>query len=97
VYADGRLIGRTPLSLPRPAEGQTLEIVLKADGYKDLALRITPYTQETLALELDKEKERRRGGSGASPGRPEPSTPARPEPDNNRKPRPPTEVLDPWG
>jgi tRNA A-37 threonylcarbamoyl transferase component Bud32 len=99
VYADGALIGHTPLTLPRPGEGQKpLEIVLRADGYKDLPLRITQYTQEKLSVELDKEKERRRG-SGASPSRPEPSTPARPEPadNNNRKPRPPTEVLDPWG
>jgi serine/threonine-protein kinase len=100
VYSDGALIGHTPLSIPRPKEGEkALEIVLRADGYKDLPLRITQFSQEKLAVELD--KDRRRNGNNAAPSRPEPAAPARPaepaEDNNRRKPRPPTEVLDPWG
>jgi serine/threonine-protein kinase len=101
VYSDGALIGRTPLTVPRPKEGEkALEIVLRADGYKDLALRITQFSQEKLAVELDKDR-RRNNNNNAAPNRPEAPAPARPaepaEDNNRRKPRPPTEVLDPWG
>jgi eukaryotic-like serine/threonine-protein kinase len=99
VFSAGALIGHTPLTLPRPKAGEpALELILRADGYKDLALRITQFSQEKLAVELD--KERKRGGA-TTPARPhEPANPQKPDqqPDNpQRRPRPQTEVLDPWG
>jgi serine/threonine-protein kinase len=100
VFSSGALIGHTPLTLPRPKAGEpAMELVLRADGYKDVALRITQFSQEKLSVELDKE---RRRGNGATPARPnEPSNPQKTpdsQPENpQRRPRPQTEVLDPWG
>jgi hypothetical protein len=99
VFSAGALIGHTPLTMPRPKAGEpAVELILRADGYKDLALRITEFSQDKLSVELD--KERRRGG--AAPARPnEPEKPQRTpdsQPENpQRRPRPQTEVLDPWG
>jgi serine/threonine protein kinase len=96
VFSSGALIGHTPLTVPRPKAGEpALELTLRADGYKDLALRITQFSQEKLSIELDKERRR----NGSTPPRPsEPANPPR-QPDNQpeRRPRPQTEVLDPWG
>lgn len=97
VFSQGVLIGHTPLTLPRPKEGEpALELVLRADGYKELSLRITQFSQTALAVELDKERRR----NGASPAKPEQPAQEQPKPaDNNdrRRPRQSTEVLDPWG
>ena len=97
VFSAGALIGHTPLTLPRPKAGEpAVELILRADGYKDLALRITQFSQEKLYVELD--KERRRGGTPARPSEPAGPKKTPDAPDNSqRKPRPPTEVLDPWG
>jgi tRNA A-37 threonylcarbamoyl transferase component Bud32 len=98
VFSDGALIGHSPLSIPRPREGEkAVEIVLRADGYKDLTLRITQFSQEKLSVELD--KDRRRNNGSAAPGRPDAPPATRPseQPEDKKKPRPPTEVLDPWG
>jgi tRNA A-37 threonylcarbamoyl transferase component Bud32 len=98
VYNDGALIGHTPLEVPRPKAGEpALELTLKADGFKDLPLRITQFSQQKLSIELD--KERRKPGSVA-PARPvEPVKPKTEpeEPKPKTKPRTSTEVLDPWG
>jgi serine/threonine-protein kinase len=98
VFSSGALIGHTPLTMPRPKAGEPpLELILRADGYKDLALRITQFSQEKLSVQLD--KERKRGGS--QPARQnEPANPGKTpdqQPDQQRRPRPQTEVLDPWG
>jgi eukaryotic-like serine/threonine-protein kinase len=98
VYNAGALIGHTPLEVPRPKAGEpAVELTLKADGYKDLPLRITQFSQQKLSIELD--KERRKPGNVA-PVRP--AEPAKPktEPEETKpktKPHTSTEVLDPWG
>jgi serine/threonine-protein kinase len=98
VYNDGALIGHTPLEVPRPKGGEpALELTLRADGYRDLPLRITQFTQQKLSVELD--KERRKPGSVAPPRPAEAPKPPKAEPEDKpkTKPRPSTEVLDPWG
>jgi serine/threonine-protein kinase len=95
VHQADALLGRTPFNLPRPKSGEpAVALVLKADGYKDLPIRVTYFTQEELHVEL--EKVRRSSGSTARPA----PTPA-PDPDEKKPTRKPpsapsTEVLDPW-
>jgi predicted Ser/Thr protein kinase len=96
VYREGGLIGRTPFQVPRPERGEpALEVVLKADGYRDLTVRVSQLTQPDLPVELEKQ---RRGSSSSRPSTPSPApTPAPAEdPKPNKRPAPQTEVLDPW-
>ncbi len=98
VYSDGVLLGRTPFEIVRPERGEpALDLVLKAAGHKELAVRVTPYTQEELAVTL----ERKRTGSAPAPhvSAPPPAKPSEPpKQEEPRRPRvrPSTEVLDPW-
>ena len=97
VYSDGAMIGHTPIDLPRPRRGEpALKLTLKADGYKELALSISQYSQPNLTVELDKERRKSNGSTTTKPV--EPTKP--PEEDKKPtkpKPRTSTEVLDPWG
>jgi predicted Ser/Thr protein kinase len=101
VHNDGALLGRTPFEIVRPQKGEpALELTLRLGGYKDAPLRVTPYTQEKLAVTLD--KKRASSGSTAATPKPTPVPAAKPEPakpaEEPRRPRsrPSTEVLDPW-
>jgi hypothetical protein len=96
VYSDGALIGHTPFEVQRPKAGEpAVELTLKADGYKDLPLRITQFSQQKLSVELD--KERRKPGAVAPAPAQTPKPKPEPEETPKTKPRPSTEVLDPWG
>ncbi len=99
VHNDGALLGRTPFEIDRPKRAeQALDLVLKMSGYKDLPVRVSPYTQEKLTVTL----ERKRGGvAPAARPTPPPATNKPAEPPKQEEPRrprtrPSTEVLDPW-
>jgi hypothetical protein len=95
VYQAGGLLGRTPFSLPRPGNKEpALDLVLKADGYKDLAVRVTYLTQEELHVEL--EKVRRSSGGTARPTPTPVPSPEEKKPVRKPPSAPSTEVLDPW-
>jgi serine/threonine-protein kinase len=82
IYQGGALIGRTPLALPRPRAGEgPLDVVLKADGYRDLNVRIISLTPEDFPVELE---------PTPTPAAEEKKPPKRPPS------TPSTEVLDPW-
>jgi predicted Ser/Thr protein kinase len=95
VYASGALIGRTPYQVQRPQRGEpSLDLLLKADGYKDQPVRISNLTQADLPIDL----ERRHSGSSSTA---KPVEPPKPSADEEKKPvkpkpAPQTEVLDPW-
>jgi len=96
VYASGALIGRTPLSVPRPSRGEpALDLTLKSDGYKDLSVRIIDLTPEDFPVELEKV---RRSSSAPPKVVTPPPTPAVEEKKPTKRPgnAPSTEVLDPW-
>jgi serine/threonine protein kinase len=98
VFSDGSLIGHTPLDLPRPKRGEApLKLTLKADGYKELALSISQYSQPNLTVELDKERRKSGGSTTTKPAEPAPKPPEEDKKPNKPKPRTSTEVLDPWG
>ncbi len=95
VYASGALIGRTPLSVPRPSHGEpALDLMIKSDGYKDLSVRIIDLTPEEFAVELEK----RRGSSTPPKVTTPPPVPAAEDKKPSKRPgsAPSTEVLDPW-
>jgi serine/threonine-protein kinase len=102
VHKDGSLLGRTPFDIDRPGRGEPgVDLTLKLSGYKDTPVRVTAYTQEKLAIGLDK----KRGSSSSSASTQKPAAPVvapkppeAPKPEEPRRPRsrPSTEVLDPW-
>lgn len=97
VYLSGALIGRTPFAVPRPNRGEpALDLVIKADGYKDLSVRIIDLTPEEFPIELEKA---RKSSSGTA--KPEPTPTPAPVVDDKKPGKRPgnapnTEVLDPW-
>jgi eukaryotic-like serine/threonine-protein kinase len=102
VHSDGALLGRTPFDVERPKRGEpALDLMLKLSGYKDTPVRVSPYTQEKLVINLDKKR-----ASGPSASTPKPAPPVvkpaevQPKPADEPRPRqrsrPSTEVLDPW-
>ena len=48
------------------------ECVFKADGYKELALSISQYSQASLTVELDKERRKSGGSTSTKPAEPAP-------------------------
>jgi serine/threonine-protein kinase len=109
VYSEGALIGHTgtpSFTVPRPRRGEpSVSLVLKSDGYEDLPVRITSFTQERLAVALEKTRRRaaRRTPSSAATRepekKPEPTPPKVIEEAPKSAPplrRPASEVLNPW-
>jgi eukaryotic-like serine/threonine-protein kinase len=100
VYGDGTLLGHTPFQVDRPKRGEPgFDLTLKLAGFKDTAVRVTPWTQDELSIGLERER-KKPANSGATtkpPAQPvaKPPEPPKDEPKRPRQ-RPSTEVLDPW-
>ncbi len=88
---DGALLGETPFRIRRPEPNVRLDIVLKQDGYEDLAVAITHSSAETLNVEL-RPRERDPRASPRTPAT-QPSN-ERPASEGERRREP---FLDPWG
>jgi len=98
VYSDGDLIGHSPFELPRPKRGEPpLKLTLKTDGYKELSLSISQYSQQSLSVELVKERRKTGGSTSTKPAEPPAKQPEEEKKPTKPKPRTSTEVLDPWG
>ncbi|MCB9596761.1 MAG: serine/threonine protein kinase [Sandaracinaceae bacterium] len=86
AFQDGALIGETPLSLLRPAEGERLVLTLSHRGYQDTEIAIGALSAEHLTVTLA--AARRHVGSTAAAAEPEPATttPATSEPPATTRP-----------
>ena len=97
VHNDGALLGRTPFEIDRPQRGgQALDLMLKLPGYKDLPVRVSPYTQEKLAVTLERKRTAAAAPRPAAPPAVKPPEPVKQEEPKRPRSRPSTEVLDPW-
>jgi hypothetical protein len=65
VFHDGALLGTTPLSLPRPTDGQ-LDLQLKLDGFRTALMRVMPSSPERIVATLERASTGKRSGSKAS-------------------------------
>jgi hypothetical protein len=52
VDADGRLLGRTPMTLTLPASTAPRAFTLRLDGYTDTAFQVTPNKDTTFTFAL---------------------------------------------
>ncbi|HJL20341.1 MAG TPA: serine/threonine-protein kinase [Sandaracinaceae bacterium LLY-WYZ-13_1] len=62
--ADGVLLGNTPFEVPRPAEGNRLELELRQPGYEDHAVPLSQQSSTTLRVSLEESADEDQGSSG---------------------------------
>jgi serine/threonine-protein kinase len=67
VYREGKLLGRTPLTEQLSRQGEELEFVLKARGYRDYVLRFVPEADGTHRAVLRRRSRRPSKGKNQPP------------------------------
>jgi hypothetical protein len=108
VWRDDELLGNTPRPIPRPGQGERMELMLRHAGYVEQHVVVSSLTAENVRITL--ERERRRATrianrasmmsttemeSGTQAAVAEPVMQPVMEPDMRRTTQ--SEVLDPWG
>jgi len=58
VWLDGSLVGNTPVSVPRPADGETFELTIRAPNRREETVRLTPGSPDSLSIPLERERPR---------------------------------------
>ncbi len=71
VMERGQTIGRTPLVVPRPAQGQTTVMVAKS-GYRASVVTITPRTPDRVTVRLAEEEYEEESPGSSMPSLPPP-------------------------
>jgi serine/threonine-protein kinase len=66
--SDGVLLGNTPFEVPRPAEGNRLELELRQPGYQNQPVPLSHLSQTTLRVSLEEEEEEETGRARARRG-----------------------------
>lgn len=105
VFQGEALLGNTPVELPRPAAGETLDLELRLNGYEVKTTRLAHLTSDELTVPLERRRvstprpprrHREREQAEATPTE-RPNPPPHTEPSNGAgRNTSQSEVLDPW-
>jgi serine/threonine-protein kinase len=57
VRIGGAIIGNTPVTIPRPAEGESLDVRVRLRGHETTSLEVTSESDEVVAVELVEEEQ----------------------------------------
>src|SRR5690606_3158417 len=83
--ANGTVLGETPLSVPRPAAGQRVELVVREEGHAPHTIALSARSAPELRVVLERRPAVRRARRAAPPPQAEAAPPA-PAPAEARRP-----------